>query len=683
MPKITIDNQEIEVEAGTSIIQAADQLGVEIPRFCYHDRLTVPANCRMCLVEVEGGPPKPVASCAMACGEGMVVKTQSDMVKKARKGVMEMLLINHPLDCPICDQGGECDLQDQAVAYGYDRSRYSENKRAVKDKPLGPLIKTIMTRCINCTRCVRFGEEVAGVTELGQLNRGEEAEIGTFIAKAVSTEMSGNMIDICPVGALTSKPYAFKARSWELKKTQSVDVHDGLGASIRVDSRGAEVMRILPRVNEDINEEWIDDRTRFAYDGLTKNRLDKPYIKDEDTKKLRPAEWSEALQFLSEKLTTFKPDNMAALAGDLCDAESMYALKELMGALGAKNLECRVDGAQFDVSNKAGYCFNSTIAGIDETDAILIVGSNPRYEAAVLNARIRRAYLERNIPIALIGEDVDLTYPYEHIGDTPQDLEKLSKARSGFAKVLKSAKRPMIIVGSGAFQREDGMAVHAMLHNAAEKLGCIKDDWNGFNVLHTAASRMAALEMGFTLSEPFDLNEMGFVYLLGVDNDATLSNIHPHAFVVYQGHHGDAGAHRADLILPGAAYTEKSGLYINTEGRVQAARQAIDPPGEARADWSIIRAVSDTCGHTLKFDTLTQLRERLISDYPAFGAVDEISEVSWGAFGDASGDVQDTTFTNPIRNFYQTNVITKSSVTMMKCTAEFANMDEPFMEAAE
>jgi NADH-quinone oxidoreductase subunit G len=487
------------------------------------------------------------------------------------------------------------------------------------------------------------------------------------------------MIDICPVGALTSKPYAFKARSWELKKTESVDVHDAMGANIRIDSRGNEVMRVLPRLNEDINEEWVDDRTRFAYDGLTKNRLDRPYIKDSETKKLRAAEWPEALKFLSEKLNTFKPDNMAALAGDLCDAESMYALKELMGSLDVQNLECRVDGSQFDVSHKAGYRFNSTIAGIDEADAILLIGVNPRHEAAVLNARIRRAHLERNIPIALIGEEVDLTYPYTHVGTSPKDIEALVKSYKGKVQ----SKRPMIIVGSGVFQREDGMAIHAMLHDAAEKMGCITDEWNGFNVLHHAASRMAALEMGFTLTEPFDLNDMGFVYLLGVDNPETLSNIHPHAFVVYQGHHGDAGAHRADLILPGAAYTEKSGLYMNTEGRVQSGRQAIDPPGEARQDWAIIRAVSNECGHCLTFDTLAQLRSDLIANYPAFGAVDEIADAQWGKFGDAKASVNDSAFENPIRNFYQTNVITKSSVTMMKCTAEFVHSEEFLVEAAE
>lgn len=683
MPKLTIDDQEIEVEAGTSIIQAADQLGVEIPRFCYHDRLSVPANCRMCLVEVEGGPPKPVASCAMQCGEGMVVKTQSEMVKKARKGVMEMMLINHPLDCPICDQGGECDLQDEAVAYGFDRSRYNENKRAVKDKPFGPLVKTIMTRCINCTRCVRFSEEIAGFNDLGQLNRGEDAEIGTFINSAISSELSGNLIDVCPVGALTSKPYAFTARSWELKKTDSIDVHDGLGANIRVDSRNDEVMRILPRVNDSINEEWIDDRTRFAYDGLKKNRLDKPYIKDEETKKLRPADWSEAISFLSDKLNTFKPDNIAALAGDLCDAESMFALKELMGSLGVQNLECHVDGAKFDVSNKAGYRFNSGIAGIDKADAILLVSINPRHEAALVNSRILRANMNRNVPVAMIGEHVDLAYDYDHLGNSPKDIEKLIKARSGFAKILKEARRPLIIIGSGAFKREDGLAVHGLLKKLADKFDVVTDEWNGFNVLHMAASRMAALEMEFTLTEPFNLSEMGFVYLLGVDNEETLSNIHPHAFVVYQGHHGDAGAHRADLILPGAAYTEKSGLYMNTEGRVQNARQAVRPLGDAKEDWTILRAISDACGKPLSYNNIVQLRSKLADEYPAFASIDEVENVVWGNFGDMKSELSDKSFGNLIDNFYQTNVITKSSVTMMQCTAEFVNSQEVLAEAAE
>ncbi len=678
MPKLTINDQEIEVEAGTSIIQAAEQMGVEIPRFCYHDKLSVPANCRMCLVEVEGGPPKPVASCAMACGEGMVVKTDSPMVKKARKGVMEMLLINHPLDCPICDQGGECDLQDQAVSYGYDRSRYHENKRVVKDKYLGPTIKTIMTRCINCTRCVRFGEEVAGVTELGQLNRGEDAEISTFIEAAVSTELSGNMIDICPVGALTSKPYAFKARSWELRKTETIDVHDALGCNIRVDSRGGEVMRVLPRLHEDINEEWINDRSRFAYDGLKKNRLDKPYIRDEKTKKLRPATWEEALSLAGKKLKTFNKDNIAAYAGDLSDAESMFALKSLMGKLGVEQLECRVDGAKFDVSQKAGYSFNTTIAGIEESDAILLVGTNPRHEATLVNARIRKTWFDKGAKVALIGEEVDLTYPHYHAGTSLKDLKKMADAHDGKAQ----AERPMMIVGMGAFQREDGLAVHGLLREVAEKLGVIKEGWNGFNVLHNAASRMAALEMEFTPARPFDLADMGLVYLLGVDNQETIDSINPHSFVIYQGHHGDAGAHRADIILPGAAYTEKDGIYMNTEGRAQRGRRAVFPPGGAREDWSIIRALSDHSDQTLGFNDFSDLRAEMIEAYPRLGAFDEVASSEWASFGGAGHKASSEPLVNPIENFYMTNVITKSSETMRRCTAEFVNKED-YQEAAE
>ena len=679
MPKLTINDQEIEVETGTSIIQAAEQMGIEIPRFCYHDRLSVPANCRMCLVEVEGGPPKPVASCAMACGEGMVVKTDSPMVKKARRGVMEMLLINHPLDCPICDQGGECDLQDQAVAYGYDRSRYHENKRAVKDKNLGPTIKTIMTRCIHCTRCIRFGEEVAGVTELGQLNRGEDAEIGTFIEAAVSTELSGNMIDICPVGALTSKPYAFKARSWELKKTETIDVHDAVGCNVRVDSRGAEVMRVLPRLHEDINEEWINDRSRFAYDGLKKNRLDQPYIRDESTKKLRPASWEEALTLVGNKLKTFKKDNVTAYAGDLADAESMYALKTLMGKLGIDQLECRVDGGQFDPLCTAGYSFNSTIAGIEEADAILLIGTNPRHEGTLVNARIRKTWVDKQIPIAVIGENVDLTYPYFHAGSSPADLKKMMKDHA--ARV--QAEKPMIIVGAGAFAREDGAAVQGLVHEAAEELGCIKDGWNGYNVLHNAASRMAALEIGFVPAHHFDLDEMGLVYLLGVDNPETVNAINPHSFVIYQGHHGDLGAHRADIILPGAAYTEKDGIYMNTEGRAQRGRRAVFPPGEAREDWAIIRALSDKAEQTLEFNDLTDLREQMIAKYPRLGAFDEVIPAKWGSFGGAGHKISSEPFQNPIGNFYLTDVITKSSETMRRCTSRFVLGETEYQEAAE
>ena len=681
MPKLKINDQEIEVEPGTSILQAAEQLGVEIPRFCYHDRLSVPANCRMCLVELEGAP-KPVASCAMAAGEGMVIKTDSAMTKKARKGVMEMLLINHPLDCPICDQGGECDLQDQAMAYGFDRSRYHENKRAVPDKNLGPLIKTVMTRCINCTRCVRFGEELAGVTELGQLNRGENAEIGTFVEKAVSTELSGNMIDICPVGALTSKPYAFHARPWELRKTETVDVMDAVGSNIRVDSRGREVMRVLPRLHEDINEEWISDRTRFSYDGLKRGRLDTPYIRDGETRKLRPASWDEALSVVADKMRTFKPANMAAFAGDLCDTESMLAMKDLMASFGATNVECRVDGENFDPSARVGYLFNSTIAGIDEADAILLIGTNPRHEATMINARIRKNWVERRIPVAVIGEAADLTYPYEHLGTGPQDLEKMLNSKGGFGHVLKGAQKPMIVIGSGAFRREDGNAIHALVRAAAEKYGVVKEDWNGFNVLHTAASRVGALEIGFLPQKAFDPQQMGFVYLLGVDNSFVLNNLHNDAFVVYQGHHGDAGAARADVILPGAAYTEKNGLYVNTEGRVQRGRKCVDTLGEAREDWAILRALSERTGHTLRYDNLAQLRERLVNEFPQFDLIDDLPVADWTDFG-ASGSIAGGDFVPVVDNSYMGNVIARASQTMQECVRTFVQPDQNIAEAAE
>ena len=675
MPKLTIDNQEVEVEAGTSIIQAAEQIGVEIPRFCYHDKLSVPANCRMCLVEVEGGPPKPVASCAMACGEGMVVKTDTPMVKKARKGVMEMLLINHPLDCPICDQGGECDLQDQAVGYGYDRSRYTESKRAVKDKYLGPLIKTIMTRCINCTRCVRFGEEVAGVTELGQLNRSENAEIGTFIDQAVTTELSGNMIDICPVGALTSKPYAFKARTWELQKTQTIDVHDAVGSNIRVDSRSGEVLRILPRLHEDVNEEWINDRTRFAYDGLGKQRLDKPYIRDNKTQKLRECSWEEALKTAGEKIKTFDSDNIAAYAGDMADAESMFALKTLMHNRGAHNIDCRVDGAMFDAANKGSYRFNSTIAGIEDADAILIVGANLRHEATMVNARIRKTWLEKRIPIAYVGDEVDMTYPATHLGNDIKALEAC-------LKVPQEAKNPMVIIGSSVFARDDKDAILSTIQKICDHAQIVTPDWNGYNVVQLAASRMAALEMDFVPSNDFALPEMGLVYLLGVDNPEIINNIHPHSFVIYQGSHGDLGAHRADLILPAAAYTEQDGIYMNMEGRTQRARRAIFPPGEARENWKIIRAVSDAANISINYNDIAELRDALGESYPTLTDYDQITPTTFKAFKGKAAKASTEPFIYPIDNFYLANPICRASDIMKKCAAEFIKPEE-ILEAAE
>ena len=620
----------------------------------------------------------------MACGEGMVVKTDSEMVKKARKGVMEMLLINHPLDCPICDQGGECDLQDQAVGYGFDRSRFQENKRAVPDKELGPLIKTVMTRCINCTRCVRFAEEVAGTPVLGQLNRGEEAEIGTFVDQLVQTELSGNLIDICPVGALTSKPYAFKARSWELKKTETIDVHDAVGANIRVDTRGREVMRILPRLNEDVNEEWIDDRTRFAYDGLNKARLDRPYIRDKDSGKLKEASWEEAFAYIAEKTKGIKASEMAALVGDLADVESIVALKDLMDAYGSANMDCRTDGAQFDVTKRSGYLFNAGIAGIEDADAILLIGTNPRQEAALINARIRKTHLEKRIKIGLIGEAADLTYPYEHIGKGPGDLEALLKAKDGFAKVLANAENPMIIIGAGAFQRKDGEAVQALVADAAEKFGA------SFNVLQQAASRVGALDVGFvpgkggkdfaSIVEGTKDGSIKALYMLGADEFNAHSEIGWKTLVIYQGHHGDHGAARADVILPGAAYTEKDGIYVNTEGRPQLGKRASSPPGEARADWKILRALSESLGQSLPYDTQAQLRTRIFEEWPhlsEFGTVQQPKAENITA----KGKVLKAAFANPVQNFYLTNAICRASDTMRACSQSF-NQEE-LLEAAE
>jgi len=672
MPKLKINDQDIEVAPGTSILQAAEQLGIEIPRFCYHDKLSVPANCRMCLVELEGAP-KPVASCAMACGDNMVVRTASEKSQKARKGVMEMLLINHPLDCPICDQGGECDLQDQAVAYGFDRSRYDENKRAVKDKYLGPLIKTSMNRCINCTRCIRFAEEIGGVDDLGQLNRGEDAEISTFIEKAIGSELSGNLVDVCPVGALTSKPYAFKARPWELKKTETIDVHDAVGSNIRVDSRGPEVLRVLPRLHEGINEEWIDDRTRHAVDGLKYRRLDQPYVRKNG--KLTPSTWEEAFAVAAQKLAQAGKDKIAAFAGDLADVESMIALKDLMASLGSANLECRVDGAMFDVRERVGYIFNSGIAGIEQADTIVLVGTNPRKEAAMINARIRKAWLEKQVNVIVVGEAIDLNYPYTHAGT---NLDALNTVVS---QVKGKAQRPMMIVGTGAFRREDGMAVQAAVRQAAMDMGCVQEGWNGFNVLHTAAARVGAIEIGFLPQKPFRAADMDVVYLLGVDNEETLGSLRADTFVIYQGHHGDAGAHRADVIFPGAAYTEKSGLYVNTEGRAQMAKKAVDAPGAAREDWKILRALSDYTGKTLPYDDLLQLRHRLVSEFPRFQSLNMLPGGKWAEFG-LAGNVLNSDLKNSVQDFYLTNVITKASPTMQECSRLFT-FGEELLEAAE
>ncbi|MCG8359741.1 MAG: NADH-quinone oxidoreductase subunit NuoG [Kiloniellales bacterium] len=671
MPKLTIDGNEIEVPAGLTVLQACELAGAEIPRFCYHDRLSVAGNCRMCLVEMERAP-KPIASCAMPAADGMVIRTDTPTVEKARQGVMEFLLINHPLDCPICDQGGECDLQDQSMAYGFDHSRFQENKRAVSEKYMGPLIKTIMTRCIQCTRCVRFATEIAGVEEMGLVNRGEHAEI-TTLEKAVDSELSGNLVDICPVGALTSRPYAFKARPWELQKTYSVDALDAVGSNIRVDTRGREVMRVLPRLHEDINEEWIADKTRHACDGLRRQRLDRPYVRGADGK-LKPASWAEAFHLIADRLKPLKGEEIAALAGDLCDVESMFALKDLMTRLGVTSLDCRQDGAKLRGSPRASYLFNTGIAGIEEADACLLIGTNPRWEAAMINARLRKRFLRGGFKVAAIGPALDLTFETVNLGDGPEALRGFSFAGSPF----ESHDKPMMILGMGALARPDGAAVLALARKVAEDNGFVRDGWNGFNVLHNAAARVGGLDIGFLpgsggrdrdgILAAAGKGEIKALFLLGAD-EIDMSAL-GEAFVIYQGHHGDAGAHRADVILPGAAYTEKNGTYVNTEGRVQLGRLAGSPPGDAREDWTILRALSETLGQRLPYDNLGALRQKLIEQNPLFAAVDQVAPAPWGAFGE-EGPIDATPFALPIENYYMTDPISRASETMAECTEVF------------
>jgi len=675
MPKMTIDGIEIEVPAGITVLQACELAGKEIPRFCYHERLSVAGNCRMCLVEQEKAP-KPIASCAMPVADGMVIKTDTPAVKKARNGVMEFLLINHPLDCPICDQGGECDLQDQAMAYGRGFSRYAEEKRAVTDKDFGPLVKTVMTRCIQCTRCIRFATEIAGTEVLGGTNRGEHLEITTYVEKTIASELSGNLIDVCPVGALTSKPYAFTARPWELTKTDSIDVADATGTNMRLDTRGREVLRVLPRLNEDVNEEWMADKGRYNVDGLTRQRLDRPYIRVDG--KLKPASWSEAFDAVAARLKGLDGSKIAALAGDLCDAESMFALKELMTELGSGNLDCRQDGAAVDPRVRASYLFNSTIAGIDKADAILLIGTNPRWESPVINARIRKRYLKGGVKLAAIGAKYDLTYPVEMLGAGAETLGQIANGSHPFAQLLKDAKAPMLIIGMGALARPDGAAILAQAKAVADGCNLIRDGWNGFNVLHTAAARVGGLELGFVpqsggrgiagILEGAGKGEIEFLYLLGADE------IDPShfgkAFVVYQGHHGDSGAHRADVVLPGAAYTEKDGTYMNTEGRAQLAMLAIFPPGEAKEDWAILRALSERLGKPLAYDTLEQLRARLYQANRRFQRLNTTEPAAWEAFGKL-GTTDATPFESPIGNYYMTDPISRASATMAECTEAF------------
>lgn len=670
MPKVTVDGQEIEVPAGATVLQACELAGKEIPRFCYHERLSIAGNCRMCLVEVAPGPPKPQASCALPAADNQVIRTDTAMVKKAREGVMEFLLINHPLDCPICDQGGECDLQDQAMSYGRSASRFDENKRSVDDKYMGPVIKTAMTRCIQCTRCVRFAEEVAGTPEIGMLYRGEDAQISAYLERALTSEMSGNLADLCPVGALLQAPQSFEARPWELRKIPSIDVMDAVGSNIRLDMRGPQVMRILPRINEDVNEEWISDKTRHHADALVRNRLDRPWVRENG--KLRAATWAEALELFATKLKSAGA-KVAAVAGDLLDAETMFAAKKLLEVQGSSLLEGRQTGLDYDVTSLSAVAFNSTLAGIEEADAILLIGTNPRWEAPLVNTRLRKAVRRAGAQVFSVGPMVDLTYAVTDLGDDLSILGKLPKAvTEAFAK----AERPAVIVGPGALGAGALGAALALV----DSLGLIKGDWNGFNVIHTAASRMAGLMLGFAQAGGIaDLEAASpeLVLLLGADEVA--AERFAGAFKVYVGHHGDKGARMADLVLPGAAYSEKHGTFVNLEGRVQRAEKASFPPGEAREDWTIFRAVSDLTGTPLPFDRFDQLRAAMIAEVPQLGA-EGLIDLPWQApklDAKASGTVG-----LAVKDFYLTNAITRASPTMHRCSAELIH-GQTFAEAAE
>jgi NADH-quinone oxidoreductase subunit G len=679
MTKLIVDGKEIDVPAEYTLLQACEAAGAEIPRFCYHERLSIAGNCRMCLVEVKGGP-KPVASCAWGVrdcrpgpkGEPPEISTRSPMVKKAREGVMEFLLINHPLDCPICDQGGECDLQDQAMGYGVDTSRFAENKRAVEDKYLGALVKTSMNRCIQCTRCVRFSAEVCGAPEMGATGRGEDMEITTYLESALTSELQGNLVDICPVGALTSKPYAFAARPWELGKTQSVDVMDGVGSAIRVDTRGREVMRILPRINEAVNEEWISDKTRHVVDGLRTQRLDRPYIRQNG--QLRAASWSEAFAAIAAKAGRIDGKRIGAVAGDLAAVEEMFALKELLAKCGSANLAVQ-GGDAFDAkAGRASYIFNPTIAGIEQADALLIVGSNPRKEAAVLNARIRKRWRSGKLRVGVVGTKADLTYDYDYLGAGTDSLTDLAAGKHSFAEVLKGAKNPIVLVGAGSLARHDGAAVLALVAKLAVDVGALKDGWNGFGVLQDTASRAGALDIGFaasagslSLAQMTTFGTLDVLFLLGADD----VKVPDGTFVVYIGTHGDRGAHRADVILPGAAYTEKSGIYVNTEGRAQIANRAAFPPGEAREDWAIVRALSDVLGKKLPYDSLAALRQALFKVVPHLMRLDQIEP---GKADDVKklagkgGSVDKAPFKASVEDFYLTNPIARASAVMAECS---------------
>ena len=676
MPRLTVDGIEVEVPNGATVLQACEAAGAEIPRFCYHERLSIAGNCRMCLVDMEKAP-KPVASCAMPAADGQVIHTRSEKVKKAREGVMEFLLINHPLDCPICDQGGECDLQDQALAYGRGGNRYDENKRAVTDKYMGPLIKTVMTRCIHCTRCVRFAEEIAGVEEIGSIGRGESMQITSYLEKAVTSEVSGNVIDLCPVGALTSKPYAFRARSWELKKTDSIDVMDAVGSNIVIGSRGAAVLRATPRINDDVNEEWLADKSRFAVDGLSERRLDSPWVRVGG--KLQKASWAEAFAAIAAGLKGLEGHQIAGIVGDLNAVEDMAALRDLLGALGSNRIESRQDGALFDAGEPANWLFNTGLAGIETADAILLVGTNPRFEAALVNVRLRKAVKKGGAKAFAIGPVVDLSFPVTQLGD---DAALLGDLPAEVVKAFAKAQRPAIIVGMGALKTP---GLYQAVRAAAAQLGVVKPGWNGFNLLHTAAARAGALRMGLAVDGGVGAllgdSEIKALFLLGADE----VNVQAGRFTVYIGTHGDRGVARADVILPSAAYTEKAGTYVNLEGRVQRALRATQPPGDAREDWTIMRALSSVLGHKLPYDDLAALRRRIAEEWPDLGhagVIDRAEALPAIAAGDAaSSDGLRGPLHHIYSNYHLTNPVARASATMAACVSSLLAPD--VQEAAE
>ncbi|MEH3100769.1 NADH-quinone oxidoreductase subunit NuoG [Sphingomonas adhaesiva] len=664
MPKVKVDGIEVEVPAGATVLQACEAAGKEIPRFCYHERLSIAGNCRMCLVEVKPGPPKPQASCALPAADNQEIFTTTPMVKHAREGIMEFLLINHPLDCPICDQGGECDLQDQSIAYGRGHSRFDENKRAVTEKYMGPIVKTVMTRCIQCTRCIRFAEEVAGVEEIGAIYRGENMQITSYLEEAVTSELSGNVVDLCPVGALTSKPYAFEARPWELKKTLTIDVMDAVGTNIRLDSRGRQVLRCVPRVNDDVNEEWATDKTRHAVDGLVRRRLDRPYVRHDG--KLVPATWDEAFAAIAG---VDHGGSIAAVAGDLVDCETMFAAKALLGEFGSSLLEGRQTGMDYDTSSLAAVNFNTTIAGAERADAILLVGTNLRWEAPLVNTRIRKA-IKRGAKVFAIGPETDLTYKVEWLG---ADLSVLGNLPQALTDVFAKAERPMVIVGGGALKGAHGAALALV-----ETLGLVKDGWNGFNVVHMAASRMGGLMLGYAQEAGIAaLYDAKLAFFLGAD-ECAFANFR--GFKVYVGHHGDKGAQQADVVLPGASYAEKSGTFVNIEGRVQRGERAVFPPGDAREDWTIFRALSERMGKTLSFDTLDELRAAMALDCPELAELG-LKTFAWNppSLGTTAEGVMEG---YPIKDFYLTNAVCRASPTMQRCSAELVH-GETFAEAAE